>query len=283
MGKIEPNIKIETNNHLMEDDLFNKLSKHKSVHIVLKSFNKKNDKKIMTTTPYILGIDKDVDGGKFYIGFIHITDLICFIESWKYGNLYEMITNDIVKPYFDIDYKVGKYKTDKEVNTILTDFITEFNKYYLHKATIENTYCYGKRDKNTQLWKSIHIVIDKFMISKESLKDFCLTINYSNDNFKKLLGKIDSKVYTYNRAFSFLYQNKMGGKEFFEWIYCWENDDKKYAQKDITYKYLINNVSAKKCKLNHHYDTSPIYYDETNNKIIKKEAKSLKRMTAIET
>ena len=52
MGKIEPNIKIETNNHLMEDDLFNKLSKHKSVHIVLKSFNKKNDKKIMTTTPY---------------------------------------------------------------------------------------------------------------------------------------------------------------------------------------------------------------------------------------
>ena len=281
--KIDTNIINDNNNQLMEDDLFIKLSKHKSVHIVLKSFNKKNDKQIMTTTPYILGIDKDVEGGKFYIGFIHITDLICFIESWKYGNLYEMITNDIVKPYFDIDYKVGKYKTDKEVNTILTDFLTEFNKYYLHKATIENTYCYGKRDKNTKLWKSIHIVIDGFMISKESLKDFCLTINYSNDDFKKLLGKMDSKVYTYNRAFSFLHQNKMGGKEFFEWIYCWEDDDKKYSQTDITYKYLINNVSAKKCKLNHHYDTSPIYFDETNNKIIKKETKSLKRMTAIET
>ena len=90
-----------------------------------------------------------------------------------------------------------------------------------------------------------HIVIDGFMISKESLKDFCLTINYSNDDFKKLLGKMDSKVYTYNRAFSFLHQNKMGGKEFFEWIYCWEDDDKKYSQTDITYKYLINHFNSK--------------------------------------
>ena len=268
---------------LMEDELYIKLSRDKSVHIVLKSFNKTNEHKYLTDTPHILAIDKDLKCGKFYLCFKHITDKIDFITRWKHQNLYEIITNVIVKPYFDIDYKVGKYKTDEQDKKILTELITEFNKYYLHPATIENAYCYGKRDKTTQLWKSIHIVIDGFMTTKNSLKDFCEDINTSRSGFKLIVGKLDSKVYTHNRCFSFIHQRKMGGEEFFEWIYCWDGDGVKYTQHDITYKYLINDVSAKKCKLNHHHDTSPIYFDETKNKIIKKEAKSLKRKTAIET
>ena len=273
----------EPTNQLMEEELFKKLAKDKSVHIVLKSFNKTNEHKYLTDTPHILAIDKNLKCGKLYLGFKHITDKIDFIERWKHQSLYEIITNDIVKPYVDIDYKIGKYKTDEQVKIILTDLITEFNNYYLHKATIENTYCYGKRDKDTKLWKSIHIVIDKFMATKDSLKDFCEDINSSRSGFKLIVGKLDSKVYTHNRCFSFLHQRKMGGEEFFEWIYCWDCDDVKYSQTDITYKYLINDVSEKTCVLNYHYDAPSIYGEELNNKIIKKECKVSKRKTAIET
>ena len=283
---LNPNIDKSINKdniQLMEDDLLSKLTKDKSVHIVLKSFNKKNEHKYLLDTPHILAIDKDLKCGKFYLCFKHITDKIDFIMRWKHQNLYEMITNDIVKPYFDIDYKVGNYKTDEQVKIILTELINEFNKYYLHKATSENTYCYGKRDVLTDNWKSIHIVMDKFMATKDSLKDFCEDINTSRSGFKLIVGKMDAKVYTHNRCFSFLHQRKMGGVEFFEWIYCFGGDDMKYAQTDINYKYLINDVSEKTCVLNYHYDTPPIYGDELNNKIIKKETKSLKRMSVIET
>ena len=257
---------------LNEGELLKKLQRHKSVFQVLKSYNKNNENKYIDY--HILAIDKNIKSGKFYICFKHITDKIAFIESWKFGNLYEIITNDIVKPYFDIDYKIGKFKTDDEVKIIIKEFLKEFNSYFRLNATNNILYCYGKRCKETNKWKSIHIVIDTFKITKTANKDFVDGINKKRTGFKKIVGSLDGKVYTHNRLFSLPYQNKMGGKEFFEWFYSCEDDYKKYAIKDITFKYLINDV--KKCVFNDYHDNPTEYKDIVEKKIIKLEIKQTK-------
>ncbi len=271
---LENEIKTINNEMIDEDELYKTLSNHKSVHLVLKSFNKTNENKYVNDY-HILAVDKNEKSGKFYLCFKHITDKIAFIESWKYGNLYEIITNDIVKPYFDIDYKIGKYKTDDEVKIILNEFIKEFNGYYRLNATSDITYCYGKRCAETHKWKSIHIVIDTFKITKTANKDFVDEINKTRSGFKKLVGAIDGKVYTHNRLFSLPHQRKMGGKEYFKWVYCWDNDATKYSHKEITFKYLINDV--KNCVFNDYHDNPHEYTIETENKIIKQDIKQAKR------
>jgi len=279
-NKIEPINSTETITHGMIDEgaLLEKLQNHKSVHQVLKSYNKTNESKYIDY--HILAIDKNIKSGKFYICFKHITDKINFIESWKFGNLYEIITNDIIKPYFDIDYKIGKYKTDDEVKIILNEFLKEFNSYYRLNATSDITYVYGKKCDETNKWKSIHIVIDTFKITKTANKDFVDGINKKRTGFKKIVGSLDGKVYTHNRLFCLPHQNKMGGKEFFEWIYIWEDDNKKYAIKDITFKYLINDV--KNCVLNDYHENPIEYKDVVENKIIKTEIKQTKIKKTIE-
>ena len=280
LNKIEPikSNEIINNGMLDEGDLLERLKNHKSVHIVLKSYNKTNENKYIDY--HILAIDKNIKSGKFYICFKHITDKIAFIESWKFGNLYEIITNDIVKPYYDIDYKIGKYKTDEEVKIILNEFLKEFNSYYRLNATSDITYAYGKRCEETNKWKSIHIVIDTFKITKTANKDFVDGINKKRTGFKKIVGSLDGKVYTHNRLFCLPHQRKMGGKEFFEWIYCWDCDIKKYAIKDITFKYLINDV--KNCAFNDYHDNPIEYKTETENKIIKTEIKQTKIKKSID-
>jgi len=259
---------------LMEDELFKKLVNHKSVHLVLKSFNAKNENSYKHDY-HILAIDKNESGGKFYICFKHITDKVAFIESWKYGNLYEIIINDIVKPYYDIDYKVGKYKTDDEVKLIVNGLIKEFNSYYRLTTTSDNTYCYGKRCGETNLWKSIHIVIDKFKITKTAIKDLVDRINKSRSGFKKIVGALDGKVYTKNRLFSLPHQRKRGGNEFFEWVHIWSEDATKYSQTDITNKYLINDV--KNCEFNNYFEDDEKYVEIVENKIIKQDIKQTRK------
>jgi len=280
LNKIEPikTNEIINNGMLDEGDLLERLQNHKSVHIVLKSYNKTNENKYIDY--HILAIDKNIKSGKFYICFKHITDKIAFIESWKFGNLYEIITNDIVKPYYDIDYKIGKYKSDEEVKIILNEFLKEFNSYYRLNATSDITYAYGKRCEETNKWKSIHIVIDTFKITKTANKDFVDGINKKRTGFKKIVGSLDGKVYTHNRLFCLPHQRKLGGKEFFEWIYCWEHDIQKYAIKDITFKYLINDV--KNCVFNDYHDNPIEYKTATENKIIKTEIKQTKIKKSID-
>jgi hypothetical protein len=147
-------------------------------------------------------------------------------------------------------------------------------------ATSDITYAYGKRCEETNKWKSIHIVIDTFKITKTANKDFVDGINKKRTGFKKIVGSLDGKVYTHNRLFCLPHQRKLGGKEFFEWIYCWEHDIQKYAIKDITFKYLINDV--KNCVFNDYHDNPIEYKTATENKIIKTEIKQTKIKKSID-
>ena len=272
-NKIEPINSKETIDNSMgsEDDVIKSLTDNKYVSEVLFKYNKSN----YTTYSHLemLAIDKLCGGGrKLYLGFKNKADKVKFIQSYKFNNLYEIITNEIVKPYFDIDYKIGDYKTDEEVNAILKRFILEFNLNFRLPITSDNTYCYAKRDDETNLIKSIHIVISGFKTTKTELKTFVMDINKQRkaNSFKKLVGGLDAKVYGIRKLFSLPHQRKLGKTEYFKWFYCFENDKSKYGD-DAIYHYLINDV--KNCVFNDYHD-NPIQYAKITEKksIIKEEA-----------
>jgi len=265
---------------MSESELEVKLKSDKSIHQVIKSFNKSNEAKYSGF--HILAIDKNEKCGKFYLCFKHITDKIKFIEDWKFGNVYEIITNDIVKPYFDIDYKSeDKYKTEEQVKEILNGFLKEYNDYFRTNATEEITYCYGKRCGKTDKWKSIHIVIDTHKITKTANKDFVDGINKMRSGFKKIVGGLDGKIYTHNRLFSLPMMKKFNGDTYFEFIYCWDCDVIKYGNNELTSKYLINDV--KNCVFNDYHENPQSYNEDITNKEIKKEVIIEKQKKTIES
>ena len=124
-SKIETNDLNSTINNYMgsEEDVIKSLTENKYVNEVLFSYKTKNYKKYSHLE--MLAIDKLCGGGrKLYLGFLTKADKVKFIKNYKFKNLYEIITNEIVKPYFDIDYKTEKeHKTDEEVKIILERFI----------------------------------------------------------------------------------------------------------------------------------------------------------------
>ena len=284
------NIKIELDyddtsisNTEMEDEIERKIREHKSVFNVIKSYNSKNEHQY--TQYHILAVDKNADNKKFYILFKHITDKIKFIEDWGYGNLYEVITNEIVKPYFDIDYKkASQFKTDDEVKIIMDIFIKEYNDYWRKEITSDDVYVYGKRDKsNTNLWKSIHIVVDKHKVNKNAIKEWVKTINgekKSVGGLKTKSGVFDIAIYTKNRLFSFINQRKFGGSDYFEWIDIWELDATKHTHKNITYKFLINDTDD--CEFNDYHDNPLEYVAVMENKIIAKDTIQAKHKKSLE-
>ncbi len=286
--KTNNNIKIDlindetTINNEMEEEIERKIREHKSVFNVIKLYNKQNEHQYKQY--HILAVDKNDDGRKFYILFKHITDKIKFIQDWGYGNLYEVITNEIVKPYFDIDYKQAEqFKTDDEVKIIMDTFINEYNDYWRKVITCDNVYVYGKRDETTQLWKSIHIVIDKHKINKQANKEWVKAINSekkSNGGLKTKSGLFDIAIYTHNRLFSFLKQCKFGKSEHFEWIYIWDCDADKYTHNDITYKFLINDTED--CEFNDYHDNPLEYVEIVENEIIAKETIKTKHKKSLE-
>jgi len=99
----------------------------KYVKNVINSYNKTNKHKYKND--YVLSIDKNEKNAKFFILFETINDMINFIDENKYKNLYEIITKDIVKPYFDIDYKKD-YTTKANIKLFIKQLISEFNNYF---------------------------------------------------------------------------------------------------------------------------------------------------------
>ena len=268
INKIELENTKKTKSNSMDggDDYIN----NKYVSEIFYTFNTSNYKKYAHLE--VLAIDKKCGGGKkLYLGMKCKADKLKFILSYKYKNLYEIITNEIVKPYFDIDYKkASDYKTDDEVKVILKRLIVEFNDYFRLPINSDIIYCYAKRDDETNKIKSIHVVVSGYKTTKTALKDFVSGINKqrSKTSFNKLVGGLDGKVYELRKLFSLPHQRKLGKKEYFDWFYCYENDKTKYGDGAI-YHYLINDV--KDCDFNDYKDNPHEYADITSNKILVKE------------
>ena len=280
--KIEPNLINETINNFMEseEDVIKSLNNNKYITQIEFSYNKSNYQKFNHLE--LLAIDKVGGGGKkLYLGFKNKADKIKFIQSYKYKNLYEIITNEIVKPYFDIDYKTPQeYKTDEEVKVIIQRFILEFNANFRLPITSENTYAYAKRDDDTQKIKSIHIVISGFKSTKSELKMFVGDINKQRkaNSFKKLVGGLDGKVYGLRRLFSLPHQTKIGKTEFFEW-FNFDDDKSKYGD-DAIYHYLINDVGG--CVFNDYHD-NPIKYAEITEQKLNMKEEAIEKVNKIIT
>ena len=270
-NKIDLTNSKETIGYMSEEDVIKELNDNKYVSEVIFKYNKDNFAKYAHLE--MLAIDKLCGGGrKLYLGFKTKADKLKFIQSYKYNNLYEILKNEIVKPYFDIDYKLPhQYITDERAKAILNRFITEFNEYFRLPITSDNIYCYAKRDDECGLIKSIHIVISDFKSTKTALKDYVDGINKqrSNNSFKKLVGGFDAKVYNIRKLFSLPHQRKLGKTEYFDWFYCFDNDKIKYDDKTAIYHYLINDT--KNCDFNDYKDNPQEYATITENKIIVKE------------
>lgn len=226
------------------------LHKNKYVNQIIYKYNKANYTKYSHYE--MLAIDKSCgDGKKLYVGFKTKSDKSKFILSHKYNNIYEIVTKNEVKPYFDIDYKIAtQYKTEKQVTDILNRMIIEFNTNFNVAITSDNVYCYVKFDgegsQKSQLIKSIHIVISGFKVTKQLLKEFVDGINKQRDadSFKKMIGGLDGKVYSPRNLFSLPHQRKLGGTEYFKWFYCFDNDTIKYDDETAIRHYLINDTNG---------------------------------------
>ncbi len=234
----------------------------KYVKNVINTYNKTNKHKYKND--YVLSIDKNEKNAKFFILFNTINEMIKFIEENKYKNLYEIITKDIVKPYFDIDYKKD-YTTKAKINIFIKQLKTEFNKFFNKSITENDILTYTKHDKDdNDKITSIHIIINGVMISKNSNKLFCNMINKKRSGIKKTINSaFDTKIYTDNRQFSLPFQNKLGKTIAFE---PFENDEKFNDVK----LYLINNTFDCKytdCKSNDNIDEDD--KKQIENKIIK--------------
>ena len=261
---------IITLNITDETEMKCSLAENKYVNEVFNQYNISNYQKYAHLE--MLAIDKLCGGGKkVYLGFKNKSDKVKFIQSYKYNNLYEILKNDIVKPYFDIDYKTeDEHKSDDEVKLILNRFITEFNTFFTLPITSDNLYVYAKRDDETSKIKSIHIVVSGFQTTKEQLKECVKNINKQRKltSFKALVGGLDGKVYNTRKLFSLPHQRKLGKTEYFDWFYCFDNDKSKYGDGAI-FKYLINDV--KNCVFNSYYDNPQEYVKCIENKIIMEE------------
>ena len=260
----------DVNISMSEDDVKISLNKNKYVSELIFKYNTSNYQKYAHLE--LLAIDKLCGGGKkLYLGFKNKADKVKFIKSYKYNNLYEILTNEYVKPYFDIDYKKeDEHKTDDDVKKILNAFITEFNKFFKLPITSNNLYVYAKRDDETNKIKSIHIVVSGFQTTKAQLKECVKEINKQRKktSFKKLVGGLDGTVYNKRKLFSLPHQRKLGKTEYFDWFYCFDNDESKYGEEAI-YHYLINDV--KNCVFNSYYDNPQEYVKCITQNIITKE------------
>ena len=268
---MKKDLKIINKYKYMNTNVLTWLNDNKYVSQIIYAYNKSNCDKYKHLE--MLAVDKSSDGKKLYLGFTNKANKVKFIQEYKYNNLYEIITNDIVKPYFDIDYKdKSEHITDDKVKEILNRFIDEFNGYFRLQITSDNIYCYAKKDDDSNLIKSIHIVVSGFKVKKSALKNFVNGINRQRNNgsFKKLVGGLlDGKVYELRKLFSLPYQRKIGKTEYFNWFYCFDNDKDKYIDSQSIYHYLINDT--KNCVFNDYKDNPLEYNTITESKILLKE------------
>jgi len=198
-----------------------------------------------------------------YRGFNSYIEMEHFIKSislMKQKVYFEVLTNDITKPFFDMD----KLELTKELfNEYINEFIIAFNTYFNQTIILDDLLIYYRDDKeNKNVITSSHIIIKSFNTTRHIIKYFLIFFN-------KLL---DCKIYTKNRLYNLPYNTKL------KYITNNYNNPKLF----IDYKPQSNNV--KECLVSYIQNTKkltiPFYHllatiiktriDNDDKKLLKK-------------
>jgi len=207
---------------------------------------------MLNLTDYVLATDYNVKNGKCYLGFNTKEEYLKKINEEPKNN-YEIITNDIIKPYFDFD----KFNVNTiEFNNILDTFIICFNEYFDTKINNNDLLIYIKYDGTKQITNkqiiSSHIIVYKYKITKSDLEEFTKSIYDKFYNEVKI--NVDTGIYNKNRCFCLPHNKKMKNEDaidtnefipYDDFIYCMSKRLETFYNNDYNYveKYLINIVN----------------------------------------
>lgn len=130
------------------------------------------------------------------------------------NHIYEVITKDIVKLYFDVD---NLDLSREETDNFLTDFVTMINTE-LNIAIVKDdllVMCNDKKNKRTGEYSdkihSLHIIIPKYKMNKKQQKLLVKYLNHTYDSqFEKYTDcdVFDALVYNPNNQFRMIRQSK---------------------------------------------------------------------------
>ena len=134
-----------------------------------------------------------------------IKKIVKFISQLKRHNLFEYITDENRKVYFDIDTKHIKNggMNEKELYENVNNIIDKFNSFFGTNITEDDTIILYKRNKE-QLINSYHLIFKKYMINYNVLNYFCE---------KELIDCYDKNMYKSKEHFSLKDNKKLSLKD----------------------------------------------------------------------
>ena len=145
--------------------------------------------------------------------FSNLNDYTKLEELCRQDNhLYELITTDKCKVYFDIDCFKQSPISIAEFNTLMGELMTILSEELVnHKFKLIDFAVLINDNYKTVGVKSIHLVCKKFSMIKKEQRLLCDIINYKLDN--KCVGcggLLDTTVYKSNQQFRLSNQSKLG-------------------------------------------------------------------------
>lgn len=137
--------------------------------------------------------------------------MIRYIESHKWGNHFEVLNKDITKFYYDLDHlNNDNGYTKEELKTLINDFIMKLNLFFNININKKDLLIYSRREQDTNLIFSVHIILPKFKVHKR-LNERFINLLLNTELF-------DNSIYTKNRNFCLPYNTKLKdthiGREF---------------------------------------------------------------------
>ena len=127
------------------------------------------------------------------------------------NNLYETLTNDKCKLYFDIDCFKYNPISIKEFNTKMEELMTLLGEELVnHKFCIDDFAVLINENYKTIGVKSVHLVCKKISMNKKQQQQLCHIINYKIQD--KCVGLLDTTVYKSNQQFRLYNQSKLINK-----------------------------------------------------------------------
>ena len=124
------------------------------------------------------------------------------------NNLYETLTNDKCKLYFDVDCFKYNPISIKEFNTKMEELMTLLGEELVnHKFCIDDFAVLINENYKSIGVKSVHLVCKKISMNKKQQQQLCLIINYKIHD--KCVGLLDINVYSRNQQFRLYNQSKM--------------------------------------------------------------------------
>ena len=128
--------------------------------------------------------------------------MIKFIDNHKWGNHFEVLNKDITKFYYDLDHlNNDNGYTQEELKTLINDFIMKLNLFFNINITKKDLLIYSRREKDTNLIFSVHIILPKFKVHKR-LNERFINLLLNTELF-------DNSIYGKNRNFCLPFNTKL--------------------------------------------------------------------------